>query len=321
MDLIIRVTGKCNFDCTFCSAGNLNIGHPANGVPDQIKDVINTIHPSEIVISGGEPLLVGPDYYWELLDIGKCRVSITSNLKDFYFNPDIWVKLFQHPMIGLTTSFNYGDARRWDPNTVYDEEKFIEVYKLFEEKVGKSIPFIAVIDENNEDTVIKTVQLAKRLGTSVRINNALKQGRCGKTYPRYKLFKKYIEIVEAGLSDYEVYCKNKGVSACPLNMQMLCKSSIRTCYVDKDNKLHYYGCSDSYDEIPLNYYDDINLKPHPCYPGINECVNSKCMSCELYSLCNSCDTQKNEYPPEHCDEMQKLKAKLIKQGWVKELLP
>ena len=320
MNLIIRVTGRCNFDCTFCSAGNLNIGHPTNGVPEKIKDVIKTIHPSNIIISGGEPLLVGPDYYWELLDLCKCRISITSNLKDFYFNPNRWIELFKSPMIGLTTSFNYGDSRRWDSNTIYDEKKFIEIYNMYQNLIGNPIEFIAVIDENNEDTVFKTVKLAKYLNTHVKINNALKQGRCGSTYPRYKLFKKYTEIVDCGLGDYEVYCKNRGVSTCPMNIQMLCKSSIRTCYVDKNDKLHYYGCSDANEEILLDYHDDANIKPHPYYPGINECVNPKCMSCELYSLCNSCHSQRKQYPPEYCYEMQKLKPKLIEQGWVKELL-
>ena len=321
MNLIIRVTGKCNFDCTFCSAGSLNIAHPTNGVPEQIKDVIKAINPSSIVISGGEPLLVGPDYYWELLDIAKCHISITTNLKEFYNNPDRWIELFKHQSIGITTSFNYGDTRRWDKDTVYSEEKFIEIHKLFKEKINnKSLPFIAVIDESNEDTVLKTVELAKKLDTYVRINNATKQGRCTKTYPRYKMFQKYIEIIDAGLGDYEVYCRGGKFVPCPMNYQMLCKSSIRTCYVDKDNKLHYYDCCETECEHLLDYNDDIGKKPHSEYPPTVNHVNKNCVSCELFSICNGCQSQKSQYPPEHCSEMQKLKPKLIEQGWVKELL-
>lgn len=323
MTLIIRVTGKCNFDCTFCSAGSLNIAHPTNGVPEQIKEVIRAIKPTSIVISGGEPLLVGPEYYFELLDIAKeCRnISITTNLKDFYYNPDKWVELFRNPRIGVTTSFNYGDSRRWDPNTPYTEEKFIEIFKLFKEKVNDKIhplPFIAVIDEHNEDTVLDTVRLAKRLGTYCRINNATKQGRCEETFPRYKMFKHYIEIMEAGLGDYEVYCRNQTNISCPMNIQFLCKNSIRTCYVDKDDKLHYYDCCETEVENLLDFHDDIDRKMVPSIP--HETVNSKCPMCPLFSICNGCGSQKMHYPPEHCEEMTKLKDRMIELGWVNELI-
>jgi sulfatase maturation enzyme AslB (radical SAM superfamily) len=321
MNLIIRVTGKCNFDCTFCSAGSLNIMHPINGVPDQIKDVIETIRPSTIIISGGEPLLVGPDYYYELLEISnkyhKCGISITSNLKEFYYHPDDWVDLFKNDQIGVVTSFNYGYSRRWDKNTVYNDKKFIEIFNLFKEKVGKTPMFIAVIDRSNEDTVLQTVKLAKELGTYVRLNNATKQGRCGSTYPRYKIFQKYIEIMEAGYEDYELYCRGRDFISCPMNAQFLCKSSIRTCYVDTNNVLHYYDCCESEVEHLLDYHNDSNRIQCSEYPSINEHVTKKCITCELFPLCNGCASQRSQYPPEHCAEMQKLKPKLIQYGWVK----
>jgi sulfatase maturation enzyme AslB (radical SAM superfamily) len=326
MDLIIRVTGLCNFDCTFCSAGSLYIKHPTNGVPEQIKDVIRTIKPNSIVVSGGEPLLVDPDYYWELLDImheqsPKGTMSITTNLKEFYYHPDKWVDLFNDDNVGITTSFNYGESRRWDKDTPFTEDKFIEIFNLFREKINsdKTLPFIAVIDESNEDTVIKTVELAKRLNTKVRINNATEQGRCTVTYPRYKMFIKYMEILDAGLGDYEIYTSKYNFNACNLNINMLCKSSIRCCYVDTDDKLHYYGCCEEQPEILKDYKNDNNLIPVPQYPPVAYHVNEKCASCELFALCNGCQSQKKHYPPEHCEEMLKLKPKLIKYGWVKEI--
>lgn len=320
MELIIRVTGRCNFDCTFCSAGTLDIAHPKNGVPEQIKDVIKTIRPSSIIISGGEPLLVGPDYYKELYELSGCSMSITSNLKDFYYHPDKWREIFTHPHIGIVTSFNYGDTRKWDPTTTYTEEKFIEIYKMYEDMTGKSLPFIAVIDESNEDTAIQHAELAKKLNTCVRINNATKQGRQDTTFPRYKLFKMYFDIIEAGLGDYEVYCKYKQMDKCPINTRMMCKSTIRTCYVDSKDKLHYYDCCEScYGENILDYKNDFK-RPITIYPPASQHVNKNCMCCELFTICNGCESQKTQYPPEHCVEMQKMKDKFIKYGWVKDVI-
>lgn len=322
MDLIIRVTGRCNFNCTFCSAGSLNIAHPEHGVPEQIKEVIKAIKPTGIVISGGEPLLVDPEYYYELLELSNAHVSITTNLKTFFYDPDTWVDLFRHPRIGVTTSFNYGDSRKWNCDENYTEEQFIEIYNLFKKKVGEDVPlpFIAVIDENNENTVLDTVKLAKKLGTICRINNATKQGRCDKTYPRYKMFQKYLEIIDAGLGNYEIYCRNINFNSCPMNVQFLCKSAIRTCYVDTDNKLHYYDCCETEIENLLDYHDDINKDHHPVYPRPNELVSNNCLSCPLYTICNGCGSQKQHYPPEHCAEMHKIKDRLIKLGWVRDLL-
>lgn len=319
MDLIIRVTGLCNFDCTFCSAGKLNIAHQTS-VPSQIKEVIEAIKPTSIIISGGEPLLVGPDYYNELLSITNCNISITTNLKDFYYNPDRWVELFKNPRIGVTTSFNYGDTRRWDVDAPYTEEKFIEVYNLFKSKVGEDVqlPFIAVIDESNEDTIMDTVKLAKRLGTVCRINNATEQGRCEKTFPRYKMFKHYTEIIDAGLGEYEVNCRNTYRCGCPMNTHFLCAKGIRTCYVDKDNKLHYYDCCEAMVEHLLDYHDDIDTKITPVIP--HNVVNSNCYTCPLFAICNGCQSQREHYPSEHCDEMLKIKDTLIRQEWVPEII-
>lgn len=317
MELIIRVTGRCNFDCTFCSASTLDIAHPVNGVPEKIKKVIETIKPNSIMISGGEPLLVGPNYFMELAEIGKCRISVTSNLKDFYYNPEKWVDVFTHPLIGIVTSFNYGDTRRWDQNTNYTEEKFREVYKLYHEMTGRPLTFIAVLDEKNEHLAVEHAMLAKELGTCVRINNATRQGRQDTTYPRYKLFQKYFEIIESGLGEYEVYCKHKHMDRCPINTRMMCKSSIRTCYIDSNNNLHYYDCCEARDgENQLDYENDFKT-PIAVYPSMESHINKNCVCCELFNICHGCDSQRGEYPPEHCQEMLKMKDKFIKYGWVK----
>jgi hypothetical protein len=128
-----------------------------------------------------------------------------------------------------------------------------------------------------------------------------------------------MEILDAGLGDYEIYTSKYNFNACNLNINMLCKSSIRCCYVDTDDKLHYYGCCEEQPEILKDYKNDNNLIPVPQYPPVAYHVNEKCASCELFALCNGCQSQKKHYPPEHCEEMLKLKPKLIKYGWVKEI--
>lgn len=319
MQLIIRVTGKCNFDCSFCSAGGMSIEHPLHGVPEQIKKVIANLKPTSIIISGGEPLMVDPGYYLELLEIAKCSISITSNLKDFYHHPEKWREVLRRPEIGLVTSFNYGDTRKWDPNTPYSEEMFRKVVDLYNREIQRPLMFIAVIDESNEQFAVAHAQLAKDLDTVVRLNNATEQGRQKTTYPRYKMFQHYMDILDAGLGDYEIYTRNRRFDQCPMNCGMLCQSSIRSCYVDVLGNLHYYQCCEN--EELGGKLDPENDHPEmiPEYPPLEEHVNGDCVFCPLYRLCNGCASQRMLYPPEHCEEMRKLIPRFQEHGWMEVL--
>lgn len=318
MELIIRATGRCNFDCTFCSADGLDIAHPADGrVPSEIKRVINTIHPTSIIISGGEPLMIDPGYYLELHDIAKCHISITSNLKDFYYHPYKWKEVLTHKDIDLVTSFNYGDTRKWDRETVYTEDRFIRVSKIYNDVIGKPLPFIAVIDESNEHLVLDHVILARELNTVCRLNNATEQGRQKKTYPKWKMIKHYMDIINAGLGNHEIYCSTRRFDQCPMNFDMLCRSYIRACYVDNSGKLHYYQCCEDTSESSTLGLDTDCQCYSPQYP--TEHVNENCVFCDMFPLCNGCWSQARFYPPEHCEEMLKLRGKLIANGWIKPI--
>lgn len=319
MELIIKPTGQCNFNCTFCSSANLDISHPTNGVPDQIKDLILKMKPTNIIITGGEPLTINPEYYLELMDIAKCPIGFTSNMKDFYLHPEKWESIVKNPDFGFITSFNYGDSRRWDENTPYTEEKFIEVTNLFKEVSGRpSLPFIAVIDENNEDKILDHVYLAKKLNTMVKINGATKIGRCGKNYPKYKIIQAYLKIIELELDQYEITCHDRELGRCAFNINFMCNSTIRCCYVDTNGNLHYGICDDEVSagkEIPMDI--EFPVKACSAIPGKDEYINDKCVYCELFRFCHGCNAHRihtKEFP-EHCDEMLKMKDDLIRTGW------
>ena len=319
MELIIKPTGRCNFDCSFCSADGLDIAHPTH-VPEPIKELIQKMKPDSIIVTGGEPMTIDPSYYLELKEIAQCHIGFTSNMKDFYLHPDKWKEIVQDPMFGFITSFNYGNSRKWDPHTVYTEEMFIDVFnRFYEVSGGQKLKFIAVIDEYNEDTIMDHVYLAKRLGTQVKINGALGEGRQHNTYPRYKIIKAYIDIIDAGLEAYEMTCSDRMLSRCPFNTEFMCGSTIRCCYVDSYGKLHYGICDDEISsgrEIPM---DTFPIQSIPKKPDMKDCISKKCMYCELYRVCNSCNAQRMlaiaDQDPHYCEEMQKLIPDLIRVGW------
>lgn len=317
MELIIKPTGMCNFNCTFCSAAYLDIAHPTR-VPDKIKDLIKKMKPDSIIVTGGEPLMVNPEYYLELQELGNCNVGFTTNMKDFYLHPDKWKPIFTSPHFGFITSFNYGETRRWDENTPYTEEKFIEVTKMFTDMTGKTLPFIAVIDDSNEDTLMDHVYLAKRLNTMVKINGATKIGRQGVNYPKYKIVKAYLKIIEMGLADYEITCHDRSLGRCAFNTNFMCNSAIRCCYVDTAGELHYGICDDELSderEIPMD--PSFPLIPCPKIPTPDEHINDKCVYCDLFRFCHGCNSHRRHAKefPEHCEEMLKMKDEIILTGW------
>lgn len=302
MQLIIKPTSKCNFNCNFCSAKLLNIKHSTN-VPSVLKDYIKELNPSDLIITGGEPLMIPKEYYEELLSLGDWNISLTSNLGIFYKNPDYWTPLLKNDRIGVITSFQYGNDRI-DGNDVYTEEQFIKVINLFEEKIGYKPNFITVISEENEDKALDHILLAKRLGIKCKLNGILPMGLSKSYYPRYKMMNLYIKIIEMGLEDYEINCSERHLGKCNFNTNLSCKDNIRACYVDFNNQLHKCFCEDLLAEGFEGEYD-------------NSYINDKCLTCELCRLCNGCmKTRLSEKLDEnHCQEMLKIKDKILEMGW------
>ena len=319
MELIIKPTSACNMCCDFCAASKIKTDKET--IPNQqIIDIIDSIDPECLIFTGGDPLCVEPDYYLNLIKkYPDKHIDMTTNLKDFYLNPDKWLKVLKHPNVSICTSFNYGNTRKWSKNEIYTEEKFKKVMYKFKSLIGYMPPFIAVIDENNIDTVFKTVNLAKELGTRCRINNAMKMGRQGDYFPRYKVFEKWLEIIEAGLEEYEITCSERKYGKCPINSNLLCQSTIRAIYVNDNNELIYNNCED---KLNLNYpnikIDNDKVKPDIINVKHTDTINSNCQYCELFRICNGCSTnreQAKKYCPEYCEEMLKLKDRIIKTGW------
>lgn len=318
MELIIKPTAVCNFNCTFCAASALDVQHP-NSVPNKLKDLINILKPDGLIITGGEPLMCNPSYYEELLSLCDCNISFTTNLKDFYLNPDKWTQLFNNPRVNVCTSFNYGNTRKWDKDTVYDEEMFRKVMALFKDRIGYVPPFIAVISKENEHTAYKHVQLAKELGTRCRLNNALKMGRQGVYYPRYKMFEMWLNLIDLDMGEYEINCAERGSGCCPTNSNLMCRSTIRCAYVDSDNNLRYSDCEDKINmdnglEIPVDIVRPEAIQQPVQY---NEAINAQCAYCELFNICNGCSTNREQAKEtaEYCSEMLKLKKRIVKAGW------
>ena len=327
MDLIIKPTEACNFKCTFCSSTNLTDDKKKRLDLDKVSAFLDRYPGTQtIIVNGGDPLMVHPNYYFTIIDEIekrnlKTNLSFTTNLWGFYKNPDLWTPLFQHERVGVGTSFNYGTTRRITEGQVYTEDIFWKVSDLFLDKIGYRPPFISVITDENLDSAIDNVLLAKKMGVECKLNYALASGDQKSSLLKGKIYNIYLDIIDQGLSDWEynskqlLRLKDSKVTSCPLNRE--CDEGIRCLQPDGD----YYSCGAFGDDkaYPIDFHNEVVLgnKELPLkYSFELMFLKEECSTCPLFNICNGCkktisDIKRNDHVEAHCLEMQKNMTRLL----------
>ena len=256
MDLIIKPTELCNFKCSFCSSTKITEDdHTASLDLFKIFEFLVRFPDTQtIIVNGGDPLMMDPSYYTAIIEFldkndMPASISLTTNLWPFYKKPAKWLEIFNHPRIGIATSFQYGGGRLKGDFSIFTEEDFWKCSDSVLEHCGYRPGFIAVVTEENEDTVIQTVELAKKMGVVCKVNYAMASGAQDAPYVKGKMYKHYVDIWKAGLADWEhntqtMMKKLKGhATVCPVNRS--CDSGIRTLQPEGD----YYSCGAFGDDL------------------------------------------------------------------------
>lgn len=337
MDLIIKPTVRCNFKCTFCSSTNISDDDDDILSLDDIEAFIKRFPDlNTIIVNGGDPLMMPPKYYWDIIDLldkynSKSSLSFTTNLWAFYKKPSMWVDLFRHPRVGISTSFQYGNARLKGDLTPFTEEEFIECSDMMLELIGYRPDFIAVITNENVDSVLKTVELAKRLGVEAKINHAsasgpevtyknVTMGSINHLFTQADIYEKYLEIYDAGLADYEYNTKqmmtrlSKGNTTCPLSRT--CDETIRSLQPSK----RYFSCGSFGDdnEHPIDFDKEMAgefFKPLQKVEALHS-MKESCNVCPMFAICNGCkktisDTKRLGLVEHHCKKMKAMAPRIV----------
>jgi len=338
MDLIIKPTEKCNFKCTFCSSTHITDDKSLELDLDYIFRFLKTYpNTRTIIVNGGDPLMMSPDYYWKIikfLDDNEMptTISFTSNLWPFYKNPNKWIDLFKHERMGIGTSFQYGGGRLKGDLTEFSEEDFWNVSNMMLELVGYRPDFISVITDENEHLAIKNVELAKKMGVVCKLNYAfssgppvkfrgITMGQQGKPYLLADIYEIYVNIWKQGLTDWEYNTKQmvnrlKGNSTtCPQNRD--CDSGIRVLQPSGD----YYSCGAFGDDqqYPIDFETEMLGKK--IFPIKNELelqsLKQSCYVCPMFQICNGCkktikDIKDYNLVEKHCIKMKSLAPSIIK---------
>lgn len=326
--LIVNITEICDFACTFCSAIKISDEHAAmldiNYIYKFLERFPNT---STIIVLGGDPLMVKPHYYWKLIEHleqnnYKATISFTTNLWNFYNNPNKWTDLFNHERIRINTSFNYGNTRRIKPHWVYTEELFWKVSNLFLEKIGYRPDFISVINDDNKDSAIDNVWLAKEMDVDCKLNPATSSGREKNPFLLANMYEIYLKIDKLGLSNWEFNTREMkkgitGTTICPLLRN--CDNHIRTINPQGE----YYSCDkfahDRSEQAKISFDKEINgdfYTPLQDSYKLNS-LKYECLTCSLFKLCNGCrkniqELKNHNLVETHCSKMKSMQAEIEK---------
>ncbi|MCB1712039.1 MAG: SPASM domain-containing protein [Candidatus Riesia sp.] len=324
MDLIIKPLEACNFKCTFCSSTKI-ASTPYQKLDLSLVEQFLQRFPNtkNIIVNGGEPLLMSPDYYWEIVNLIKkyaptCKLSFTTNLWVFYKNPDNWIKLFKHPSVEVGTSFNYGDTRLITSSEPLTDDIFINMIYHFEERIGYKPDFISVINDVNDDSAILNVLLARQLNVVCKLNYAMCSGAQQTPYMLAKIYEMYLRIYHMGLTQYEyntqqfLQTMNQEHTTCPLSRS--CDSHIRCLQPDGD----YYSCGSFGDDKKYSIdFDKEMTSEHIDTPLSNDnrlfSLKDECLSCPMFNICNGCKktiydmkNMGNMFIENHCIRMKNV---------------
>lgn len=339
MDLIIKPSLLCNFKCTFCSSTTITEDSAAILDLDMVRQfIVRYPETRTIIVNGGDPLMVPPKYYWDLIAIldelgSDASISFTTNLWPFYKAPDKWVDLFNHPRMGISTSFQFGDARLKGDYTPFSLEDFWAVSDMMLEKVGYRPTFIAVTDHENVDRVLDTVQVAKEMGVVCKVNHLLGSGGIVETtkgtmgshdrmFTKADICKTYVEVWRAGLMPWEHNTQElarviRGQSTiCPLSRN--CDAGIRALQPDGD----YYSCGAFGDdrEYPIDFDAEmLGEFFRPLQVAELDTMKNSCYDCPMFLVCNGCkktisDTKRLGLVEHHCRTMKELAPDIIEMN-------
>ena len=346
MELIIKPTEQCNFKCTFCSSTSI-AKHKSDILEhDYIFKFLKRFPRTKtIIVNGGDPLMMEPDYYWTIIDyLDKHELStsiaLTTNLWPFYKKPQKWTSLFCNERVGVTTSFNYGDGRLKGDYSLFTEDDFWKCSNAMLEYTGYRPDFISVITDDNEHLAIKNVELAKemscglqpqgtlhnynrseKIGVECKLNYAMASGDQKNPYLLSKIYEIYLQVYNKGLAPWEFNTKQmmKRLSthntSCPQCRS--CDEGIRALNPGGD----YYSCGAFGDDQDESINFDLEMKGDfftPLQNNINLLsLKEECFSCPMFSICNGCrktikDLKEADVVESHCVRMKKIAEEIVK---------
>lgn len=295
MVVILKPTLNCNLKCKHCYIGD---DFTKNQLSDeQLIFILKSLpYNSEVIIHGGEPTLLGYDFYNKILSqLTQHRYSIQSNLT--LINEE-WIEVLRNIFNGrVSSSYDVvGDVRP------IDRKLWIEKVKLLQRN-GINPYIVCVLSKQNHNCPEQVYSFFKEMNLSFRVNYMINAGRAYQQFKNLKhdsgMYYKFMErifnlwflnsediIVDPLMEIIESVIRGNSLGKCPFTS----KCAINFISINPDGTVLPCG---GFESFGINYGNVFHsrLQDLLCSEERKKAIQriymkpSVCNNCQWYYLC------------------------------------
>lgn len=331
-NIYLIITDRCNLSCIHCCAGALDLSVKDDLNTEEVISVIDKIlklKPSNIVISGGEPLIRKD--IWDLMEYIKSRYSGTLDImtNGLLVNEDN-VNFVKHFFDGISISIDGVDedsCKIIRGNDVFSN--VINKIEFLKNSGMKNISISAVLP-NNEHIHQEFEKLSYDLGVQPIIRHFSYKGRAGKNYEKIaKSMNEYLKnrnMEEKNIIDWKTYIsedkrdiRTGACGGCESTLSISSSGEIYPCNLLMDSMYSIGNILEIKDIVSYIYSmkTDTN-KGYKKFVDLKLCNNEKCRECSVKTLCWSCPAECDDFLSKENlfeDRCAEVKSKLTSVIW------
>ncbi len=303
INILVMPTDICNMNCIYCfhHEHHENLGKISIDTINKLYEItLGKYKQVNFIWHGGEPLVMGLDFYKEVINMQKkylnCKVTnkIQSNLT---LLTDEYLDFFIENDFGIGSSFDgiLNEELRGNSEQILNARQ-----KIVER--GKSCGFIMVVSNKNIDTLVESYEFFKSINANFTINPYVQS----KDNPNLELELKAEHTIEKLIELYNLWLYDKD---CNIHIDYF-ERIIKFLISGKKTVCKYSSCLGKWAGIryngdivpcnryfPLEYsygnvyeYDDLNqgFMSKGFEKILAEAIDrrKKCSNCNVFPMCN-----------------------------------
>lgn len=209
MQVIVKLTTRCNLKCSYCSEGDkapetLDM-LVLKKLIDEIPEILNKYKQKDITLlwHGGEPLLLGKAYLTEAMQYAekklfnyRVRFSIQTNgtLID-----NEWIDIFKQFDVGVGVSLDgykeIHDINRMEPDGTPTFDKIMSNIILLQNN-GINVGTLMVLNTMSNINIEKLWNLIKTYNLNIKIHPVIPCGRAANNKYEKQIYDNYVNILK-----------------------------------------------------------------------------------------------------------------------------
>lgn len=331
-ELYLIVTDRCNLSCTHCCAGAPDLTSKDGLDTDamcKIIDKILQLSPSNVTISGGEPLVRSD--IWVIMEYLKSKFNgnvdiMTNGLLINEGNINYIKKYFDNISISVD-GVDEESCKIIRGNNVF--KNVIKKIEFLKSNGIENISTSAVLP-NNESIRQEFEKLNYDLGTKPIFRHFSHKGRAGENYKKISVqMNEYLRnrnMKEKSIIDWQAYIstdkrdiKTGSCGGCESTLSIGSNGEIYPCNLLMD-PVYSIGNILEIEDI-VSYINNMKIdsnKEYKAFIDLKQCNNDKCRDCSVKSFCWTCPAECDDFLGKENlfeDRCNQVKPKLTSVVW------